>query len=97
MQPPRLLEKQAELPFDRLVAAQEMVESRYVRALGMAPLRRLVELLRSAEENKACPRRGARKYIGETHLGGFMPSSLGVSTRRRMSVRPDHLPLLSVP
>ena len=52
-QPPGLGQEDATVGGNGLVSTEDVVESRHVRSLGMAPLLRLLELLRITEENNA--------------------------------------------
>jgi hypothetical protein len=60
METPRLLQKESAVLGDGLMPSQDMVECGSFCAIGMAALRRLIKLLRVAEQNQAlcCLRNG---------------------------------------
>src|SRR5258708_2232952 len=72
MEPPRLFEEKAVFIVDSLRAAEQMVERRNIGALGMATLRRLLELSRIAKEHDtgACVRN--RQHVCKRHLRGLV-------------------------
>ena len=67
-----LVEEEPAIVGDGLTALKQVLEGRHFRALGMAALLRLLQLLRVAEEDDALGRLRDRKDVRKRHLPGLV-------------------------
>ena len=88
MKPPRLLEEQPAVGGDGLMAVQQVMKGRDIRAFGMAALHGLVELLRIAEQHDGPGSLGDGQDIRQRHLRGLVDEQ-HIDRRRGIGPRPE--------
>ena len=72
MQAPRAVEKKAEVVWHHLFAVEQMGKCGTLCPRRVRPLKRLVELLRIAEQHKVGGARRGGNSVGQGHLAGLV-------------------------